>query len=97
MSDIFTTACPRNCYSTCGMRVEVEDGRLRAIESHPDNRATPEGVCLKGLSYIERVYAKDRILHPLQKTQSGGFERISWDTALDRIATELLAAFHPPR
>jgi len=73
------------------MRVEVEDGRLRAIESHPDNRATPEGVCLKGLSYIERVYAKDRILHPLQRTPAGGFERISWDTALDRIVTELIS------
>jgi anaerobic selenocysteine-containing dehydrogenase len=29
------------------MRVEVAEGRLRAIEPHPDNRATPEGVCLK--------------------------------------------------
>jgi len=74
------------------MRVEVEDGRLRAIESHPGNRATPEGVCLKGLSYIERVYAKDRILHPLQRTPNGDFERISWDTALDRITVELISA-----
>ena len=30
--ETFTTACPRNCYSTCGMRVSVEDGRLRTIE-----------------------------------------------------------------
>ena len=74
------------------MRVEVEDGRLRSIETHPDNMATPEGVCLKGLSYIERVYAKDRILHPLQRTSSGDFERITWDAALDRIASELISA-----
>jgi anaerobic selenocysteine-containing dehydrogenase len=74
------------------MKVEVEDGRLRTIETHPDNTATSEGVCLKGLSYIERVYAKDRILHPLQRTAGGGFERISWDAALDRIATELISA-----
>jgi anaerobic selenocysteine-containing dehydrogenase len=81
------------------MRVEVEGGRLRAIEAHPDNRATPEGVCLKGLSYIERVYAKDRILHPLQRTARGSFERITWDAALDRIASELSAARerHGPR
>jgi len=74
------------------MRVEVEGGRLRAIESHEENMATPEGVCLKGLSYIERVYAKDRILHPLQRTANGDFERISWDAALDRITTELISA-----
>ena len=74
------------------MRVEVEGGRLRSIESHPDNMATPKGVCLKGLSYIERVYAKDRILHPLQRTSSGDFERITWDAALDCIASELISA-----
>jgi len=81
------------------MRVGVENGRLRAIESHPDNMATPEGVCLKGLSYIERVYAKDRVLHPLQRTANGDFEQISWDAALDRIAGELTAAHerHGPR
>jgi anaerobic selenocysteine-containing dehydrogenase len=81
------------------MRVEVEDGRLRAIESHPANLATPEGVCLKGLSYIERVSAKDRILHPLQRTSAGDFERITWDAALDRITAELIAARdrHGPR
>jgi anaerobic selenocysteine-containing dehydrogenase len=74
------------------MRVTVEDGRLRAIEAHAGNMATPEGVCLKGLSYIERVYAEDRVLYPLQRTSGGGFERISWDWALDRIAAELASA-----
>jgi len=74
------------------MRVTVEDGRLRSIEAHPGNPATPEGVCLKGLSYIERVYDPDRLLHPLQRTSSGGFERISWDSALDRVAVELSSA-----
>jgi len=74
------------------MRVSVEDGRLRTIEAHPGNLATSEGPCLKGLSYIERVYAEERLLHPLQRTVSGSFERISWKAALDRIAAELTAA-----
>lgn len=87
---VFTTACPRNCYSTCGFRVHVEDGRLRRIEAHPDNRATPEGPCLKGLSYVERVSSEQRILHPLRRTAPGEFRRISWDEALDEIAERLL-------
>jgi len=86
---VFTTACPRNCYSTCAMRVHVEDGKLRRIEPHPDNRATPEGVCLKGLSYVERVVSPDRLLHPLRRTPGGGFERVTWDAALDEIAGRL--------
>ena len=86
---VFTTACPRNCYSTCSLRVHVEDGRLRRIEAHPANRATPEGPCLKGLSYVERVSSPDRILHPLRRTATGDFERISWDAALGEIVEQL--------
>jgi anaerobic selenocysteine-containing dehydrogenase len=86
----FTTACPRNCYSTCTIKVHVENGRLRRIEPHPANEATPEGACLKGLSYVERVHSPDRILHPLRKSQtSGEFERITWDQALDTIVAKL--------
>jgi len=87
---IFTTACPRNCYSTCSFRVHVEDGKLRRIEAHEGNRATPEGPCLKGLSYVERVSSPDRILHPLRRRSDGSFARISWDEALDEITRRLV-------
>jgi len=93
----FTTACPRNCYSTCGMRVSVEDGRLVRIEAHPANEATPEAVCLKGLSYVERVYAKDRVLHPLRRTTAGSFERITWDEALGLVADRLRSLREQPQ
>ena len=87
----FTTACPRNCYSTCTLKVQVEDGRLRRIEPHPQNRATPEGACLKGLSYVERQHSPDRLLHPLRKVPgTDRFERIDWETAIETIAGELL-------
>jgi anaerobic selenocysteine-containing dehydrogenase len=72
------------------MRVHVEDGEIRRIEPHTDNRATPEGVCLKGLSYVERVRSPDRILEPLRRTPRGGFAPIEWTEALDLIASNLL-------
>jgi anaerobic selenocysteine-containing dehydrogenase len=87
---VFNTACPRNCYSTCTLRVYIRNGRLRMIEPHPDNLATPEGVCLKGLSYVERVYSPDRILYPLKKEDSSGeFKRISWDQVFDLLTEKL--------
>ncbi len=85
---VHTTACPRNCYSTCAFDVEVEGDRLRRITPHPGNLATAEGPCLKGLSYVERVHSPDRILHPLRRSK-GGFERLSWDDALDLVAEKL--------
>ncbi len=71
------------------MRVTVEDGRLTAIEPVEVNEATPEGPCLKGLSYVERQHSPDRILHPLRRRPDGTFARISWDSALDEIASRL--------
>ncbi|MEN8154308.1 MAG: molybdopterin-dependent oxidoreductase [Acidobacteriota bacterium] len=85
---ILTSACPRDCYSTCSFRVSLRDGRIGLIEPHPGNKATGEGVCLKGLSYAERVYHPDRILHPLKKTD-GTFKRISWDEALSDIENNI--------
>jgi len=84
-----TTACPRNCYSTCTMTVEIVDGALRRVLPHPGNRATAHGPCLKGLSYVERVASPERILHPLRRAENGSFRRISWDEALDEIAARL--------
>ncbi len=84
----YNTACPRNCYSTCSFKVVVENNTIKRIEPQPLNKATPEGTCLKGLSYIERVHSKDRILYPLQKL-NGEFVRISWDEALTTISNKL--------
>ncbi len=86
---LHTTACPRNCYSTCTMTVEVEDGRLRRVLPHAGNRATLGGPCLKGLAYVERVASPERILHPLRRQADGSFRRFSWDQALNEIAERL--------
>jgi anaerobic selenocysteine-containing dehydrogenase len=86
----YITVCPRNCYSTCSFRVQVENNIIRRISPFPGNLATPEGPCIKGLSYIERTHSADRIIHPLMKTSSGEFEPISVDDALDVITAKLL-------
>jgi anaerobic selenocysteine-containing dehydrogenase len=86
---VFSTACPRNCYSSCSFNARVEDGKLVAVEPHSANKATAEGPCIKGLSYVERVNSKDRILFPLRKNSNGQFERIGWLDALKEIADKL--------
>lgn len=85
---VHNTACPRNCYSTCSFKVWTDKGKVVGIDPEPMNKATPEGPCLKGLSYLERVNSKDRILHPLRK-KANGFERIGWDEALEVISRKL--------
>lgn len=84
----YNTACPRNCYSTCSFKVRVENGKVAGIEPQALNKATPEGICLKGLSYLERANSEQRILYPLNK-KKGRFERISWTEAIELIAQKL--------
>jgi anaerobic dimethyl sulfoxide reductase subunit A len=47
--------------------------------------------CLRCRAYRQRIYAPDRILYPLKRVGERGegkFERISWDEALDTVASE---------
>ena len=82
------TACPRNCYSTCSFKVWTDNGRVVKIDPQPLNRATPEGICLKGLSYVERTNSTERILQPL-KRYDDKFLPITWDEAIEEIAEKL--------
>lgn len=89
----YITACPVNCYSTCSMIVEVDNGRIVSLEADPGNKATGISICLKGLSHLERVYSEERILTPLIKTSGQGvdavFNPISWKEALELLANKL--------
>jgi anaerobic selenocysteine-containing dehydrogenase len=84
------TACPRNCYSTCTLKVTVEEGRIVGIAGLAANRATPEGPCLKGLAYVERAHSPQRLTHPLRRLRDGSFAPVAWDEATEKIASSLL-------
>ncbi|MBU4130338.1 MAG: molybdopterin-dependent oxidoreductase [Proteobacteria bacterium] len=88
---VFRNACPRNCYDTCSMQTYVKDQRIQFVEGAPESSFTDGGLCVKGYSYVQQVYAKDRITHPLRQVPrgSGHWERISWDTALETIARKI--------
>ena len=85
----FVTVCPRNCYSTCSFIVQVEKNRIVRILPDSSNLATPEGPCIKGLSYIERSISECRILKPLWKDSKGNFIEISRKEALDLLTEKL--------
>ena len=64
---------------------------MRRIEAHPDSSATGQGVCLKGLSYVERVVSPDRLLTPMRRRPRSGvpLRQLTWDEAIDLIANRL--------
>ena len=87
----FITACPRNCYSTCTFRVQIENNTIKRILPFSGNLATPEGPCIKGLSYIERSKSRDRITSPLLRSTNGKFYKISMNEAFKLVSDKLKA------
>lgn len=78
------------CWSSCGCISVVQDGKLIAVEADPEH-PTGQSLCGKGLAAPEYVYSDARVLYPMKRTQpkgagNPGWERISWDEALDTTA-----------
>ena len=72
------------------MLVTVENGKATKVRGDPDHPFTQGGLCVKVNDYTTHTYSPDRVLYPLRRVGpkgSGQFDRISWDEALDEIAT----------
>src|SRR5262249_1638916 len=85
-------ACPLDCPDACSWVVNVEDGEAVSMRGNPAHPVTRGALCVKVNRYLEQTRAEDRILHPLRRVGrkgEGRFERISWDEALDEIASRL--------
>lgn len=86
------SVCPLDCPDRCSLDVSVEAGRVVRIDGNRVNPVTGGFICSKVRRFGERVYGRDRVLHPLRRVGpkgEGRFERIGWDTALDLVADRL--------
>ena len=86
------TACPLDCPDSCSLDITVEKGRIVKIDGGHDNPVTNGYICAKVRRFAERVYGEDRLLYPAVRKGpkgSGTFTRVSWDEALDLIASRM--------
>jgi anaerobic selenocysteine-containing dehydrogenase len=87
---IVRAACPHDCPDTCAMLVTVKDGRAIRVGGDPQHPVTQGFLCAKVSRYVERTYHADRVLYPQRRVGARGegkWQRISWDEALDEIAS----------
>ena len=74
------------------MLTTVAGGIAIKVQGNPAHPHTDGALCTKVSRYTERTYHPERILHPLKRVGpkgAGQFERVSWDDALQDIATRL--------
>ncbi|MBI2831640.1 MAG: molybdopterin-dependent oxidoreductase [Chloroflexi bacterium] len=84
-------SCPHDCGGRCFLNIHVKGGVISRLET--DDGEKPQiRACLRGRAYRQRVYSADRVMFPMRRKGARGegkFERISWDVALDTVASQL--------
>src|SRR5271166_6781812 len=102
MKRIVHAACPHDCPDGCAVLITVEDGRATKIQGDPQHPVTRGFLCAKVAKYLDRVYSPGRVLYPMRRVGPKGpagmsarateaWQRISWDEALDEIASRFRA------
>ncbi len=91
------SVCPYDCPDTCGLLVEVTDGKAVKVSGDPEHPFTRGTLCVKMNHYEETVHSPLRLTRPLLRAGakgSGEFRPISWKEAIDRIAERWRQIIH---
>lgn len=87
MTQIVKTSCAL-CTGRCGLNVHVSEGKVVRIEGMPEHPISHGYICPKAETLPDQEYHPNRLKYPM-KRENGSWKRISWDEALDIIATKL--------
>ena len=81
---VILTTCPY-CGTGCGVAVTVKADKVEVAGDtlHPTNYGR---LCVKGAALGETMLPKGRLLYPARR-EADGFKRVSWDSALDQVAS----------
>ena len=94
---VIPVVCNTNCGGRCRVLAHVRHGVVVRIETDgaPDSAGRPQlRACLKGRAIHERFYRPGRLRYPMKRVGARGegrFQRVSWDEAIDRVASNLKA------
>jgi anaerobic selenocysteine-containing dehydrogenase len=83
------SVCPFDCPDTCGLVVQVENGKALGVHGDPQHPFTRGSLCPKMLHYEKSVHSPLRLTTPLLRSGakgSGEFTPISWEQAIATIA-----------
>ncbi len=86
-----------NCESACGLLAYIDKvaGEVQKFEGNPEHPGSRGRNCAKGPATLNQIHDPDRILYPLKragKRGEGKWERVTWDEALDDIASRIRKA-----
>jgi len=77
------------CEAMCGIEVTTQDRDILSIVGDKLNPFSEGHVCPKAMALKDLYEDPERIRSPLEKTADGGWQEVSWDYALDKVASSL--------
>ncbi|MGH7907518.1 MAG: molybdopterin-dependent oxidoreductase, partial [Candidatus Binataceae bacterium] len=95
-NNVVRTTCPRDCYDTCGVLVTIRDGAIDSVRGDPGHFVSHGKLCAKcSIAYNrEWIDSRARLTRPMRRIGPKGegcFEPVSWDDAIEAIASKLKA------
>jgi anaerobic selenocysteine-containing dehydrogenase len=94
-ASVVDSACPLDCPDACSLSVTVQHGKIIKIDGSSRQPVTNGFICAKVRKFDQVVYGEDRLLYPAVRKGrkgEGRFKRVSWDEALELVASRMLEA-----
>jgi len=79
----------RVCEPSCGLVASVQDGEIAKLAPDREHPVTRGFACHKGLASLDIHRDPDRLGRPQRRRPGGGFDDVSWDEAVEEIASRL--------
>ncbi|MBI4827249.1 MAG: molybdopterin oxidoreductase family protein [Nitrospinae bacterium] len=88
----FTTCYMCSC--RCGIKVTLENGKIRYIQGNPDHPTNKGVICAKGSAGLMKQISPARLTKPLLRKEgtergAGEWEEITWERAYDILVKRL--------
>lgn len=77
------------CEAICGVEIRVRGERIVSIRGDEQDPFSRGHICPKAVALKDVHEDPDRLRHPVRRTASG-WQRVSWDEALDEAAARLV-------
>ncbi len=87
VSNYYASTC-RECAASCGVLMEVRDGRTFKLEGNPDHPLNRGALCARGQAAVQGLYNPDRYRSPMVR-RGDHLEPTTWKDAMQLLAQKL--------